>query len=147
MPIESLEQFLTNVRSSCEVHAERKGYLRDGSNKLGEAMDLLGIEAPHAIGEIVAKLIEFQQTPRKVLAEKIAGWAWRLWLTVEENDYDSIAHGVQGAVPAYRTRYVSHPSLPNCADCGCSYGYHHIKCPAAEPRPVTYPGLEKGRRY
>lgn len=79
--IESLEQFLENVRSSCESHAERKGYLDGDRNVLGEVTASLGIEASHAMGEIIAKMIEFKASPRRVLAEKIAGWAWRLWIT------------------------------------------------------------------
>lgn len=80
---ESLEQFLSNVRSSCETHAERKGYKESGGdrNVLGELTKAMGVEAHHAIGEILAKLVEFKAKPRRVLAEKIAGWAWRLWLT------------------------------------------------------------------
>lgn len=86
MSIGSLEDFLCNVRASCEQHAERKGYKDVGEDRdvLGEATALFGIGAPHAIGEILAKLLEFQRTPRRVLAEKVAGWAWRLWLTAEK---------------------------------------------------------------
>lgn len=86
--IESLEQFLENVRSSCETHAERKGYKESGGdrNVLGELTKAMGVEAHHAIGEILAKLVEFKAKPRRVLAEKIAGWAWRLWITAPEQD-------------------------------------------------------------
>lgn len=86
--IESLEQFLENVRSSCETHAERKGYKESGGdrNVLGELTKAMGVESHHAIGEILAKLVEFKAKPRRVLAEKIAGWAWRLWITAPEQD-------------------------------------------------------------
>lgn len=85
---ESLEQFLSNVRSSCETHAERKGYKESGGdrNVLGELTKAMGVESHHAIGEILAKLVEFKAKPRRVLAEKIAGWAWRLWITAPEQD-------------------------------------------------------------
>jgi len=42
-------------------------------------MTLLGIAAPHGIGEIIYKCAEFLKTPRKVLLVKIAGWAFILW--------------------------------------------------------------------
>lgn len=84
---DSLERFFVEVRSSCTEHAKRKGYTDSGvdqHNTLREVTDALGISQEHALGEIVAKLLEFRRAPRKVIAEKIAGWAWRLWLTCEE---------------------------------------------------------------
>ena len=79
----SLEVFMEEVRSSCTDHAVRKGYLEDknnGRNALGDAMKIFGIEGDHAIGEILTKSLEWRQSHRKLLAVKIAGWAWRLWV-------------------------------------------------------------------
>ncbi len=63
-------------------HAKRKNYTKndaDGDNQLASVMTLLGIAAPHGIGEIIYKCAEFLKTPRKVLLVKIAGWAFILW--------------------------------------------------------------------
>jgi hypothetical protein len=46
----------------------------------------LGVAEEHAIGEILTKLVEFRKTRRRVLAVKIAGWAWRLWLAVPDSE-------------------------------------------------------------
>ncbi len=84
---DSLEQFFAGIRASCNEHAKRKGYTKesaDDGNVLGPAMKLFDIEAPHAIGEILAKLVEFQRTPKRHIAEKVAGWSWRLWLSCKE---------------------------------------------------------------
>ena len=80
---ESLEKFFEEIRSSCDGHATRKGYLQGDTNVLGEVMGLMRIEGDHALGEIVTKLLEYQQTRRRLLAVKIAGWAWRLWIAAE----------------------------------------------------------------
>jgi len=78
----SLEDFFNGVRSSCTEHAKRKGYTNGGAdagNVAGPFLDTLGVTQGHAVGEIALKLLEFQRTPRRVIAEKIAGWSWRLW--------------------------------------------------------------------
>lgn len=70
------------VRESCEKHAQRKGYTSghiDGPNQLLVVVTALGIHQHHAIGEIIYKAAEFLKTPRRVLLEKIAGWAWTIW--------------------------------------------------------------------
>ncbi len=84
---DSLGEFFKRVRSSCEEHARRKGYTKQGpdeGNVLGPMMKLLGTAQDHALGEILTKVVECKAHPRKVLAEKIAGWAHRLWLSCEE---------------------------------------------------------------
>lgn len=84
MEKDSLERFLAEVRSSCNEHAKRKGYTDDGADKgdvLGPIMEQLGVAQDHAIGEIIAKLVEFRKAPRGVVAVKVAGWAWKLWTT------------------------------------------------------------------
>lgn len=84
----SLESFLAEVRDSCTNHAERKGYTaQQGSDEgdiFGQILRLTGVAKDHAFGEIVAKLLEYKKQPRRVLAVKIAGWAWRLWLNTEK---------------------------------------------------------------
>ena len=87
MKDDSLEQFFEGIRSSCNEHAKRKGYTQRGAGDgdvLGPLLNKLGVAQHHALGEIVTKLVEFQRTPRRVLAEKIAGWAWRLWCSCPE---------------------------------------------------------------
>ena len=84
----SLDQFLAEVRDSCTNHAERKGYTTEQSSDSGDVfgpvLKMLGVAKDHAFGEIIAKLIEYKKEPRRVLAVKIAGWAWRLWLNTEK---------------------------------------------------------------
>jgi hypothetical protein len=78
----SFDIFMENVRSSVGEHAERKGYSHggpDGGNQLLQVDELLGIRVAHGIGEIVYKSAEYLRTPRRVLLEKIAGWAFCLW--------------------------------------------------------------------
>jgi len=83
----SLDKFLAEVKDSCTNHAERKGYTTahstDAGDVFGNTLTQTGIAAPHALGEIFAKWLEYQKEPRRVLAVKIAGWAWRLWLNTE----------------------------------------------------------------
>jgi hypothetical protein len=82
---DGLDEFLARVRSCCSEHAERKGYIgKDGKDIAGEILKLAGVAVDHDIGEVLLKIIEFKKTPRRVIAEKIAGWAWRLWLTANE---------------------------------------------------------------
>ncbi len=87
----SLEQFFEGIRASCNFHAKRKGYTNDGAdrgNVAGPFLDTLGVTQAHAVGEIGLKLLEFQRTPRRVIAEKIAGWAWRLWCSCPDEIAD-----------------------------------------------------------
>lgn len=84
----TLEEFFEGIRSSCNDHAKRKGYTNGGADKgnvAGPFLDSLGVTQSHALGEIALKLLEFKRTPRRVVAEKIAGWAWRLWCSCEED--------------------------------------------------------------
>ncbi|HEY1502601.1 MAG TPA: hypothetical protein VGF88_23705 [Acidobacteriaceae bacterium] len=82
---QTLEAFFDEIRSSCGEHAERKGYLQDGRNVLGEMMSGAGIEGPHAAGEVFTKALEYTRAPRRLLAVKIAGWAWRMWLAADKD--------------------------------------------------------------
>ena len=82
---DSLEQFFTEIRSSCGEHAQRKGYLKNSTDVLGNMMALAGIEGDHAIGEILAKALEYRQSRRRLLAVKIAGWAWRMWIAADKD--------------------------------------------------------------
>ena len=87
MEKDSLEQFFAGVRESCSVHARRKGYTDDNAdagNVAGPLLSSLGVTQCHAIGEIALKLLEFKRTPKRVIAEKIAGWSWRLWCSCKE---------------------------------------------------------------
>lgn len=83
----SLDTFLAEVKDSCTNHAFRKGYTdtqgSDSGDVFGSVLLLLGVAKDHAFGEIIAKLIEYKKAPRKVLAVKVAGWAWRLWVNTE----------------------------------------------------------------
>lgn len=132
----SLEQFLEAVRSSCVVHAERKGYLeQEGFNPLIEIERILGITQHHALGEILAKMLEFKRSPKRVLAEKIAGWAWRLWESVpEEVTYASVL-AVKGAESDVQINFDSGDFADRTVPVGCV-------------RPREYlSSLEPGRRY
>lgn len=83
----NLDTFFANIRSSVESHAQRKGYTDDGPdgvNKLADAMKSLGVHEAHCIGEICYKCAEYRKAPRKVLMEKVAGWAWLLWKESQE---------------------------------------------------------------
>jgi hypothetical protein len=86
-PAFSLDTFLEEVRDSCTNHAERKGYTNsqgsDAGDVLGQTLSLFDVAREHSIGEILTKLLEYKREPRRVLAVKIAGWAWRLWLNTE----------------------------------------------------------------
>ena len=85
--INSFECFMESVRSSVEVHAQRKGYTRngvDGQNDLAEVDKLMGTTVGHCVGEIVYKLKEYMTTPRRVVLEKVAGWAFILWRSTDE---------------------------------------------------------------
>jgi hypothetical protein len=78
----SFDAFAAAVKSSVDSHAKRKGYTDndpDGANKLSLAMTQLGIHEAHCIGEIIYKCAEWLKTPRRVLMEKVAGWAWLVW--------------------------------------------------------------------
>lgn len=79
---DSLEDFFDRVRSSCTEHAARKGYTKSGPDDgdvLGVILRKMGVSQAHGIGEIVTKLVEFNISPRRVLMEKVAGWAWCVW--------------------------------------------------------------------
>lgn len=76
------------VRESCEKHAQRKGYTSgsvDGPNQLLTVCTALGIHHQHSIGEIIYKAAEFLTTPKSVILEKIAGWAWVLWREMKDD--------------------------------------------------------------
>lgn len=87
-PAFSLDVFLEEVKDSCTNHAERKGYTttvgRDAGDIFGSTLTQTGIAQAHALGEIWAKWLEYNKEPRRVLAVKIAGWAWRLWVNTEK---------------------------------------------------------------
>ncbi len=78
-------KFFAGLRSSVEEHAKRKGYQdASGSDVAGGMVAALGLSAQHATCEMIYKLVEFRTAPRRVIAEKLAGWAFRLWLTSKE---------------------------------------------------------------
>lgn len=79
---DSLDSFFLAVRSSVTEHAQRKNYTdggADSENKMLTVMKALGIDVPHGIGEIVYKCAEYLRAPRRVLLEKVAGWAFVVW--------------------------------------------------------------------
>lgn len=83
----SFEAFAEAVRFSVEDAAKRKNYTKngiDGPNQALEVTKALGLHAPHAVCEIVYKLIEYLGTPRRVLLEKVSGWAFILWRETKE---------------------------------------------------------------
>ena len=110
----SLEKFFDGIRSSAEEHAVRKGYRgEDGREPQAEAEDALGVMASHAMGEILGKMFEFKRTPKRVLAEKIAGWAWKLWLSVPEEKPKACAHPRE-----ILTKDGPMTGRVHCPDCG-----------------------------
>ena len=80
------EDFLNEIRDTCTGFAARKGYTNGGpeeSNDLGPILKGMGVARDHGVGEIIAKCAEFRREPRRVVAMKIAGWAWRMWTNCE----------------------------------------------------------------
>jgi hypothetical protein len=83
--LRTFEEFFKGVKDSCEGHAKRKNYTSGGvddDNQLATVVRILGVSEHHAIGEIVYKCAEFLKAPtatKKILLEKIAGWAWILY--------------------------------------------------------------------
>lgn len=81
----TFQEFADAVRDSVEAHAKRKNYTTegaDGDNQLLKVCTLLGIHEHHSIGEIIYKCAEYLKAPlptKKILLEKIAGWAFILW--------------------------------------------------------------------
>lgn len=78
----SLDDFFAAVKSSVNDHAKRKNYTDNdasGDNKLLNVMVQLDIHKPHCAGEIIYKVAEYLKTPRRVLLEKVAGWAYVMW--------------------------------------------------------------------
>lgn len=85
---DSFEAFTSRVKASVEDHARRKNYTDGGANegnKMIAVMVMLGIHAPHSIGEIIYKCAEYMKAPRRVLLEKVAGWAYCLWRETKED--------------------------------------------------------------
>ena len=83
--LRTFEAFSQAVRESVDSHAKRKNYTTegpDGDNQLLKIMGILGIHEPHAVGELIYKCAELLKAPsatKKVLCEKIAGWAFTIW--------------------------------------------------------------------
>jgi hypothetical protein len=81
----TFDEFTKAVRDSVETHAKRKNYTTegpDGENQLLRVMHILGIHQQHAVGEIIYKATEMLKAPqptKKLLCEKIAGWAFTIW--------------------------------------------------------------------
>lgn len=81
----TFDEFVAAIRDSVENHAKRKNYTTenvDGENQLLKVCTALGIHEHHAIGEIIYKCAEYLKAPKetkKVLLEKVAGWAFVLW--------------------------------------------------------------------
>lgn len=83
----SFEAFAKAVKESCSTHANRKNYTDndiDGKNKMAEITKMLGINREHGIAEIIYKAAEYLRTPRRVLLEKISGWAFIVWRDTPE---------------------------------------------------------------
>jgi hypothetical protein len=83
----SFDAFFSAVRDSCENHAKRKNYTTNdinGPNQLFTIMQTLGINKAHSVGEIIYKCAEYLKTPRRVLMEKVAGWAWIVWRDTQD---------------------------------------------------------------
>lgn len=85
-PDTSFDAFARAVRESIEKHAERKNYHAGNfeENPLALFLSAIGIFSGHNIGEIIYKAVEYVKTPRRVLLEKIAGWAWLEWRNCKE---------------------------------------------------------------
>lgn len=79
----SFDAFMANVRSSLDEHAKRKNYAALGRLELADVTHSLGIGRQHGVGEIIYKAAEYSLTPRRVILEKIAGWAFKLWQRCE----------------------------------------------------------------
>ncbi len=85
--MDSYAAFSKAVEDSINGHAKRKGYTDNdpsGDNKLANAMKQMGIHEAHCIGEIVYKCAEWLKCPRRVLMEKVAGWAYLVWRETKE---------------------------------------------------------------
>lgn len=86
----SFKAFVQAVQDSCEGHARRKNYCAGGvddGNQLLTFLAQYGLHEPHAIGEIIYKAVEMMKAPgptKKILCEKIAGWAWTIWKELPE---------------------------------------------------------------
>lgn len=83
----SYEAYSKAVRNSVEEHAQRKGYRTtavNGSNEIADFMHSQGLGQVHGISEIIYKALEFKRAPRRVLLEKISGWAFILWQRCDE---------------------------------------------------------------
>lgn len=82
----SLDAFFKAIRDSLEGHAKRKGYSDgpDKTNKMLEASVAMDFFPKHELGEILYKLGEYQAVPRRVLMEKVAGWAYLIWSKTSE---------------------------------------------------------------
>jgi hypothetical protein len=84
---DSLEDFFAGVRASCTEHAVRKGYTKSGPDEgdvLGGILNAMGVSTAHGVGEIITKLVEYRKSPRRVLMEKVGGWAWSVWKDTED---------------------------------------------------------------
>jgi len=83
--LRTFEAFSQAVRESVDSHAKRKNYTTegpDGENQLLKILGILGIHEHHAVGELIYKCAELLKAPtatKKVLCEKIAGWAFVIW--------------------------------------------------------------------
>lgn len=78
----SFAAFSKAVEDSINGHAKRKNYTdngAEGENKMLTAMRAMGIHEPHCAGEICYKVAECLKSPRRVLMEKVAGWAYMWW--------------------------------------------------------------------
>ena len=82
---ENVDKFLSGVRTSLVGQATRKGYHVNGIDVASGATQMMGVAMGHAIGEITYKLLEFKTNPRRVVAEKISGWAYQLWRQAPED--------------------------------------------------------------
>lgn len=83
MSARTFEQFVSAVQESLGKHAKRKGYAEsediNGRQPAMESRIAMQLEPQYCLGEIVSKMREYQQEPRGVVLEKMAGLIFLLW--------------------------------------------------------------------
>jgi len=84
---DTFASFSKAVGESIGKHAERKGYARgDDGMRLSDFLYFIGIGRAHACAEIIYKAVEYWKNPRRVMLEKIAGWAYIAWRHTPEGE-------------------------------------------------------------
>jgi hypothetical protein len=74
------EDFLNEIRDTCTGFVARKAIHNGGPEEAGCWVPSGGHRrgSDHLIGEIIAKSVQCRRQARRVVAVKIAGWAWML---------------------------------------------------------------------